>query len=79
MRPAIIIVLAVLIVALLAFDAYEYDGHYRDATWENVKYQAVKIDREVAAREQCDTQERCSENRYRCSTAHFRIFDIGVS
>ena len=47
MRPAIIIVLAVLIVALLAFDAYEYDGHYRDATWENVKHQADKIEHEV--------------------------------
>jgi hypothetical protein len=47
MRPAFIIILAVLIAALLAFDAYEYDGHYRDATWENVKHQADKIEHEV--------------------------------
>ena len=47
MRPAVIIILAVLIAALLAFDAYEYDGHYRDATWENVKHQADKIEHEV--------------------------------
>jgi hypothetical protein len=47
MRPAFIIVLAMLIVALLAFDAYEYDSHYREATWENVKHQAEKIEHEV--------------------------------
>jgi hypothetical protein len=47
MRPAFIIVAAVLIVALLAFDAYEYDGHYREATWENVKHEAEVIENEV--------------------------------
>ena len=47
MRPAIIIVLAVLIVALLAFDAYEYGGHYREATWENVKHEAEVIEHQV--------------------------------
>jgi len=47
MRPAVIIVLAVLIAALLAFDSYEYDGHYRDAAWESVKHQADKIEHEV--------------------------------
>jgi hypothetical protein len=46
-RPAAIIVLAVLIVALLAFDSYEYDGHYRDAAWESVKHQADKIEHEM--------------------------------
>ena len=28
MRPTVIIILAVLIAALWAFDTYEYDGHY---------------------------------------------------
>jgi hypothetical protein len=37
MRPAVIIVIAVLIAALLAFDSYEYDGHYRDAAWHEVE------------------------------------------
>ena len=47
-RPAAIIVLAVLIVvALLAFDSYEYDGRYRDAAWESVKNQADKIEHEM--------------------------------
>lgn len=31
MRPTVIIVIAVVIAALLALDAYEYDGHYRAA------------------------------------------------
>ena len=47
MRPTIIIVFAVLIAALLAFDAYEYDGHYREAAWENSKHQAEKIEHTV--------------------------------
>ena len=47
MRPAVIIVIAVLIAALFAFDSYEYEGHYRDAAWENVKQQADKIEHEV--------------------------------
>ncbi len=37
MRPAVIIVVAVLIGAILAFDAYEYDGHYREVAWEQTK------------------------------------------
>ena len=41
MRPAVIIVLAVLIGALLAFDAYEYDGHYRG---EQTKHHADEIE-----------------------------------
>jgi hypothetical protein len=40
MRPTIIIIFAVLIGALLAFDAYEHDGHYREAAWEQAKHQA---------------------------------------
>ena len=47
MRPAFVIVAAVLIVAFLAFDAYEYDGHYREASWENVKHEAEVIENEV--------------------------------
>jgi hypothetical protein len=37
MRPTVIIILAVLIAALLAFDAYEYDGHYREAAWSRLR------------------------------------------
>ncbi len=47
MRPAVIIVVAVLIAALLAFDSYEYDGHYRDAAWQQTKQQVEKIEHEV--------------------------------
>ena len=47
MRPTIIIVLAVLIGALLAFDAYEYDGHYREAAWEQTKHQVGEIEHTV--------------------------------
>jgi hypothetical protein len=47
MRPTIIIIFAVLIAALLAFDAYEYDGHYRSAAWEQTKYQAGEIEHSV--------------------------------
>jgi hypothetical protein len=47
MRPAVIIVFAVLIAALLIFDAYEYDGHYREAAWEQTKHQAGQIEETV--------------------------------
>ena len=47
MRPAVIIIFAVLIGGLLAFDAYEYDGRYRDAAWEKSKHQAEKIEQTV--------------------------------
>jgi len=47
MRPTIIIILAVLIGALLAFDAYEYDGHYRTAVWDQTKHQAGEIEHTV--------------------------------
>jgi hypothetical protein len=47
MRPTIIIIFAVLIAALLAFDAYEYDGHYRAAAWEQTKQQAAEIEHSV--------------------------------
>jgi hypothetical protein len=44
MRPTIIIIFAVLISALLAFDAYEFDGHYRESVWEQTKHQAGEIE-----------------------------------
>ena len=47
MRPAVIIVIAVLIAALLAFDGYEYDGHYRTAAWDNTKQQIGKLEHEL--------------------------------
>jgi hypothetical protein len=47
MRSTIIIIFAVLIAALLAFDAYEYDGHYRAAVWEQTKHQADEIEHAV--------------------------------
>jgi hypothetical protein len=47
MRPAVIIVVAVLIGAFLAFDAYEYNGHYRDAAWEQTKHQVDQIEQTV--------------------------------
>jgi hypothetical protein len=47
MRPAVIIVIAVLIGALLVFDAYEYDGHYRETAWEQTKHQAGQIEETV--------------------------------
>ena len=47
MRPTVIIILAVLIAALLAFDTYEYDGQYREAAWEQAKHQAVEIEHTV--------------------------------
>jgi len=47
MRPAVIIVIAVLIAALLTFDGYEYDGHYRTAAWDNAKQQVDKLEHEL--------------------------------
>jgi hypothetical protein len=47
MRPAVIIVLAVLIAALLAYDTYEYDGYYRNSAWEQAKQQTEKLHHEV--------------------------------
>jgi len=47
MRPAVIIVIAVLIAALLMFDGYEYDGHYRAAAWDNAKQQMDKLEHEL--------------------------------
>ena len=47
MRPAVIIVLAVLIVALLAFDTYKYDGYYRSATWEQAKHGVEQLEHQV--------------------------------
>ena len=47
MRPTVIIILAVLIGALLVFDAYEYDGHYREAIWGQTKHHAGEIEQTV--------------------------------
>jgi hypothetical protein len=47
MRATLVIVVAVLIAALLGIDAYEYDGHYRDAAWEKAKQQAGDIEHNV--------------------------------
>ena len=47
MRPAVIIVIAVLIAALLTFDGYEYDGHYRTVDWDNAKQQIDKLEHEL--------------------------------
>jgi hypothetical protein len=47
MRPTVIIVLAVLIGALLAFDAYEYNGHYREVAWEQTKNHAGQVEQTV--------------------------------
>jgi hypothetical protein len=47
MRPAFVIVIAVLLVALLAFDTYQYDGHYRAAAWEQAKHGVELIEHQV--------------------------------
>ena len=47
MRPTVIIVFAVLIAALLAFDAYEYDGHYREVAREQTKHHADQVEQTV--------------------------------
>jgi len=47
MRPAFVIVIAVLLVALLAFDTYQYDGHYRAAAWEQAKHGVEQIEHQV--------------------------------
>jgi len=47
MRASVLLILAVLVAALWAFDAYEHDCHYRMAFWGEVKYQGQKIDDEV--------------------------------
>jgi hypothetical protein len=40
MRPAVlIIILAVLIAAIWAFDSYEYDGQYSAAAWDAVRHE----------------------------------------
>jgi hypothetical protein len=47
MRPAFVIVIAVLFVALLAFDTYQYDGHYREAAWEQAKHGVEQLEHQV--------------------------------
>jgi hypothetical protein len=38
MRASLLLVIAVLIAALLAFDAYEYDAHYSKAALDEVEH-----------------------------------------
>jgi hypothetical protein len=47
MRATLVIIVAVLIAALLGIDAYEYDGHYREAAWEKAKHQGNHIEHAV--------------------------------
>jgi hypothetical protein len=47
MRPAFVIVIAVLLVALLAFDTYKYDGHYRAAAWEQAKQGVEQLEHQL--------------------------------
>jgi hypothetical protein len=47
MRATLVIIFAVVIAVLLGIDAYEYDGHYREAAWEKAKYQAADIEHTV--------------------------------
>jgi hypothetical protein len=42
--PAVIIVIAMLIAALFAFDSYEYDGRYRAAGWDSARQQIEKVE-----------------------------------
>ena len=43
MRATIVLIVAVLIASLFAFDAYEYDGHYRKTVVEQVDQGAAKL------------------------------------
>ncbi len=47
MRSAVIIVVAVLFVALPAFDTYQYDGYYRAAAWEQAKHAVEQLEHKV--------------------------------
>ena len=43
----VLLVLAILIGALYALDAYSYDGYYRTGLWNQANYQAAKLDRDI--------------------------------
>ena len=43
MRASIILILAILIAALFAFDSYEYDGRYRKAAIERVDHEVESL------------------------------------
>jgi hypothetical protein len=43
MRASVILVFAVLIAALLAFDRYEYDGRYRKAAIERIDQEVESL------------------------------------
>jgi hypothetical protein len=38
MRASVLLVIAVLVVALWAFDTYEYDGHYSKAALDEIEH-----------------------------------------
>jgi hypothetical protein len=43
MRASVILILAVLIAALLAFDSYEYGGRYRKAAIDRVDHEVENL------------------------------------
>ena len=43
MRASIILIVAVLIAGLFAFDAYEYDGHYRNTVIDHIDHEAADL------------------------------------
>lgn len=43
MRASILLIVAVLIAGLFAFDVYEYDGHYRKAVIEQIDHEAANL------------------------------------
>ena len=43
MRASILLIVAVLIAALFALDAYEYDGHYRKTAAEQIGHEAERL------------------------------------
>ena len=47
MRATLVIIFAVVIAALLGIDAYEYNGHYREAALDKAKRQPADIEHAV--------------------------------
>jgi hypothetical protein len=43
MRASVILILAVLIAALLAFDSYEYDGRYRKSAIDRFDHEVESL------------------------------------
>ena len=42
-----LVFIAFLLGLLAAFDAVAFDGYYRTAAWENVKYQADQFNQQI--------------------------------